>query len=65
MPPWSKAAVALLAYAGALAAIWLLLDDRWTSLVAFVVSLGTIAVSVVRRHRSGEPWVSKNPDDYY
>jgi hypothetical protein len=57
-------ALALLGYIAALAAAWFLLDERWRAPISLVLALSTIAVSVHKQRRSGEPWISKNPDDY-
>jgi L-asparagine transporter-like permease len=64
MPLWLRATLSLLAYAAALAALWFLVDDSWASVLAIAVSMTIVTVSAVRRYRSGEPWFSKDPDDY-
>ena len=33
--------------------------------VAFVAPVIVIALAIRQRRRSGRPWISKNPDDYY
>jgi hypothetical protein len=56
--------LAFLGCVAALAAAWFLLDERWRGLISLALPLCTIAISVCYHRRSGEPWVSKNPDDY-
>jgi len=41
------------------------MPDWVISAVPFVCFAITIGLAIRERRRSGRPWISKNPDDYY